>query len=85
MLASAFLTIAAVTEHARHPAPSGQIPLTRNEIARLFTYLIIQPARTPGTCSTGLNGGAATNTAHERATTSGKARRYEHNDLLLEY
>jgi SRSO17 transposase len=45
MLASAFLTIAAATEHARHPAPSGQIPLTRNEIARLFTYLIIQPAR----------------------------------------
>ena len=33
MLALAFLTIAAATEHTRHPAPAGQIPLTRNEIA----------------------------------------------------
>jgi SRSO17 transposase len=47
MLACAFLTIAAATEHTRQPAPTGQIPLTRNEIARLFTTLIIQPARNP--------------------------------------
>ena len=33
MLASAFLAIAAAAEHARAPAPAGQIPLTRNEIA----------------------------------------------------
>jgi hypothetical protein len=45
MLALAFLTIAAATEHARHPAPAGQIPLTRNEIAALFGTLIIEPAR----------------------------------------
>jgi SRSO17 transposase len=45
MLASAFLTIAAVTEHARSPEPAGQIPLTRNEIAHLFASLITQPAR----------------------------------------
>jgi SRSO17 transposase len=44
MLASAFLTIAAASEHTRSPAPAGHIPLTRNEIARLFTALIIQPA-----------------------------------------
>ena len=43
MLATAFLTIAAATEHARTPAPAGQIPLTRNEIAALFSTLIIQP------------------------------------------
>jgi SRSO17 transposase len=43
MLALAFLTIAA-TEHTRHPAPAGQIPLTRNEIVGLFAALIIQPA-----------------------------------------
>ena len=36
MLALAFLTIAAATEHARRPPPAGQIPLTRNEIASLF-------------------------------------------------
>ena len=45
MLACAFLTIAAAAEHARHPAPAGQIPLTRNEIASLFGTLVIAPAR----------------------------------------
>ena len=44
MLASAFLTIAASTEHARSPDPAGQAPLTRNEIAHLFANLIIKPA-----------------------------------------
>jgi hypothetical protein len=41
MLALAFLTIAAVTEHAS-PPPDDQIPLTRNEIAAL------KPATTSG-------------------------------------
>jgi SRSO17 transposase len=45
MLGCAFLTITAATEHARSPAPPGQIPLTRNEIAALFTKLVIQPVR----------------------------------------
>ena len=45
MLACAFLTITAAIEHARGPAPAGQIPLTRNEIAGLFATLIIQPVR----------------------------------------
>jgi SRSO17 transposase len=44
MLAAAFLTIAAITEHARHPAPDGQITLTRNEIAWLLSALINRPA-----------------------------------------
>jgi hypothetical protein len=43
MLAIAFLTIAAAFEHARAPAPAGQIQLTRNEIAALFSTLVIQP------------------------------------------
>jgi SRSO17 transposase len=43
MLALAFLTITAATEHAAHPAPADQIPLTRNEIAALFSTLIIKP------------------------------------------
>jgi SRSO17 transposase len=43
MLACAFLTIAATSEHARDPAPHRQVPLTRNEIARLFAVLVIQP------------------------------------------
>jgi len=44
MLASAFLAIAAATEHARSPAPPGQAPLTRNEIAHLLATLT-SPAR----------------------------------------
>jgi SRSO17 transposase len=43
MLALAFLTIAAATEHAGHPAPADQIPITRNEVAALFSTLIIKP------------------------------------------
>ena len=47
MLALAFLTITAATEHGTRPPPPGQIPLTRNEIARLFTALNNQPAHGP--------------------------------------
>jgi hypothetical protein len=43
MLALAFLTIAAATEHVRRPPPAGQIPLTRNEIATLFGTLVTGP------------------------------------------
>jgi hypothetical protein len=42
MLALAFLSITAATEHD-HPPPPGQIPLTRTEIAALFSTLIIKP------------------------------------------
>jgi SRSO17 transposase len=45
MLAAAFLAVTAATERARNPEPDGQIPLTRNEITRLLTTLITQPAR----------------------------------------
>ena len=41
MLALALLTVAAATEHTRHPPPPDKIPLTRNEIAALFGTLII--------------------------------------------
>jgi SRSO17 transposase len=46
MLAAAFLTITAAAEHIRQP-PSDQIPLTRNEAARLLTTLITAPAHRP--------------------------------------
>jgi SRSO17 transposase len=45
MLALAFLTIAATTEHTSCLPPAGQIPLTRNEIAALFSALIIDPVK----------------------------------------
>jgi SRSO17 transposase len=44
MLAYAFLVVAAVTEHARHPAPPGVIELTCNEVQHLFAALACQPA-----------------------------------------
>jgi SRSO17 transposase len=45
MLATAFLTIAAATERKDSPPPAGLIPLTRNEIAGLFSKLVTQPLR----------------------------------------
>jgi len=45
MLADAFLVVAAVTQHARHPPPLGLIPLTCNEIQHLFAALARQPTR----------------------------------------
>lgn len=43
MLAHAFLAVVRADEHARHPAPDGLIPLTCNEIQRLFTTLVARP------------------------------------------
>src|SRR6266511_357596 len=48
MLAYAFLVVAAVTEHARHPPPLGLIPLTCNEIQHLFAALVAVPAGDAG-------------------------------------
>jgi SRSO17 transposase len=45
MLAAAFLTITAATENATRQPPANQIPLTRNEVARLLATLIVRPAR----------------------------------------
>jgi len=42
MLAAAVLTIAAALESLLAPAPAGQIPLTRNQIAHLFAGLTIK-------------------------------------------
>ena len=41
MLAAAFLTLAAAAQDA---APQGQIPLTRNEVSRLLSAMIVHPA-----------------------------------------
>jgi hypothetical protein len=86
MLASAFLSIAAVAEHVRAPAPAGHIPLTRNEIASLFTSLIIRPAHDTCTRCAGPAGGDATSTAPRYAPTSGRQPKgHEDHDLRLEY
>ncbi|MEV6591290.1 IS701 family transposase [Streptomyces acidicola] len=43
MLAHAFLAVVRTDEHARHPAPDALIPLTCNEIQRLFVTLVVEP------------------------------------------
>jgi SRSO17 transposase len=48
MLAYAFLVVAAVTEHARQPAPPGAIQLTCNEIQHLFAALVAAPIADTG-------------------------------------
>ncbi|MFE2070110.1 IS701 family transposase [Streptomyces sp. NPDC059467] len=44
MLAHAFLAVVRADEHARYPKPDGLIPLTCNEIQRLFIALVVRPA-----------------------------------------
>ncbi|MFF6993241.1 hypothetical protein [Streptomyces sp. NPDC010273] len=44
MLAHAFMAVVRADEHAHQPAAEDLIPLTRNEIARLFIALIAERA-----------------------------------------
>lgn len=46
MLAHALLAVVRADEHARHPAPDGLTPLTRNEIQHQFITLVVQPLYT---------------------------------------
>jgi SRSO17 transposase len=45
MTAHALLAVIAANEHTQRPTPPGLIALTCNEIRRLFTLFVIQPAR----------------------------------------
>jgi hypothetical protein len=85
MLALAFLTIAAATEHARHPAPAGLIPLTRNEIASLTAAHVIEPVRDT---RHRLRWSAWRRRCQHRAKTCHYQRKpgnHERKDLRLEY
>jgi hypothetical protein len=44
MLAHAFLAVVRADEHTRHPTPDALIPLSCNEIRRLFIALMVRPA-----------------------------------------
>jgi hypothetical protein len=83
MLALAFLTVAALAEHAQ-PPPPGMIPLTHNEIAHLAVALLPRPLAARAIGPTGPTGAAATNTMPGPATTGGKPSAiHEANDLRL--
>ncbi len=45
MLAHAFLAVVRADEHAHRPAPDDLIPLSCNEICRLFIALVVRPTR----------------------------------------
>jgi hypothetical protein len=45
MIAHALLAVIAANEHPDQPDPTGLVPLTCNEIRRLFTILVIEPGR----------------------------------------
>lgn len=47
MLAMAFLAVTTAAENEDHPAPDGQIPLTLNELRRLFIALVIGATASP--------------------------------------
>lgn len=52
MLAHAFLAVVRADEHTHRPTPDDLIPLSCNEICRLFIALVIQarPRRGPPAC-----------------------------------
>ena len=47
MLAHAFLTVMTAAERAAKPAPVGLIPITVNELRRLFDALLLRPNHNP--------------------------------------
>jgi hypothetical protein len=85
MLAYAFLVVATVTDHARHPPPLGLTPLTCNEIQHLFAALVAAPPLTPATGCAGRGGDDDTRPALVPVTTAGKPTDREDHDLRLEY
>jgi SRSO17 transposase len=74
MLAQAFLAVTAATERARAAPPAGLIPLTPNEIRRLFIGLLTRPVRD-----------ATTKPPHAPATTAAKTANSNDHDLRPEY
>jgi hypothetical protein len=86
MVAHALLAVITATEHTQRPAPAGLIALPCNEIRRLFTIYVIEPAGPRPVPRPGHTGGDATNTAHAPVTTSvKKTPTHRYNDLRLEY
>ncbi len=47
MLAHAFLTVITAAERERHPTPAGLIPITVNELHRLFDALLLRTHLNP--------------------------------------
>lgn len=86
MLAHAFLAVVRADEHTRRPGPADLVPLSCNEIQRLFITLVSSRSTTQLTGSAGPTGDAATKPGPAPAITSDRPHpRHEDHDLQLEY
>ena len=88
MLAHALLAVLAANEHDRPTRTRpGMIALTCNEIRRLFTILVVEPARAPA-CPLAWSTLATTPPTprpHQPLPATGSQPSDGHNDLRLEY
>jgi hypothetical protein len=48
MVAHAFLVVAALAQHTRHPPPPERVPLTCNEVSHLYATLAARPVGDQG-------------------------------------
>ena len=85
MLAHAFLAVTAATERARAAPPAGLIPLTPNEIRRLFIALLTRPVRDATHLLHWSRWRATTKPPHAPATTAAKTANSNDHDLRPEY
>ena len=78
-LAHAFLTVIAVTaERATRPTPAELIPVTVNQLRRLFDALLLRPINDLHASTTGPSGADDTKPAPEPATTGGEPNHHDH-------
>ncbi|WP_455568252.1 hypothetical protein [Streptomyces olivochromogenes] len=79
MLAHAFLAVVRFDEHAHRPTPGDLIPLTCNEIQRLFISVVVRPVHGPGHRATGPPahrlGWSAWRRSHQARSRAGHDRR----------
>lgn len=85
MLAHAFLAVVRADEQGRHPEPEGLVPITCNEIQRLFMTFVVQPAHAAshwlGWSTWRRRHQARSQASHYRR----QATQHEDHDLQLEY
>lgn len=85
MLAHAFLAVGRADEHAHRPTPDDLIPLSCNEICRMFIALVVRPVRDTARRPAWSNWRRHRHD-HAPVTTGGKPHpRHEDHDLQLEY
>jgi len=86
MLAHALLAVIAATQRADTTSPPGLIELTCNEVRRLLTIFVIEPARILACPEAWSHWRRQHQYSAAPATTAAKKRLvHDHNDLRLEY